>query len=162
MLVSFVQINITSILKCLLLRYLQCPVGAAITAHSLQIHWMELLSNKIPTIAYRFVSRPRDLRLILVLCAGICLLRPSTSTSPALFVCGGNGSAADSSGIYMLNLPIKTGRKESYSYKLYTSAENKHETLEYFQCLNDISGTFKVFLGKNVPRKLVSALINQI
>ena len=65
-----------------------------------------------------------------------------------------------STRIYMLNLPIKTGRKESYSYKFYTSAENKHETLEYFQCLNDISGTFKVFLGKNVPRKLVSALIN--
>ena len=79
------------------------------------------------------------------------------STSSALFVCGGNGSAADNSGIYMLNLPIKTGRKESYSYKLYTSAENKHETLEYFQYLNDISGTL---WGKNVPGKLVSALRN--
>ena len=83
-----------------------------------------------PEAHFSFVSR-----------AGICLLRPSISS--ALFVCRGNGSAADREGIYMLNLPIKTGRKESYSYKLYTSAENKHETLDFFQCLNDISGTLK-------------------
>ena len=101
------------------IRHLQCPVGVAIPA------MLQIRCNYPSESGAHFSFVCRDL----------FIESQQQQLSSALFVCGGNGSAADREGIYMLNLPIKTGRKESYSYKLYTSAENKHETLDFFPML---------------------------